>query len=515
MNKPGELHKKRSLLLAGGGMKVAFQAGVMQVWLDEANISFDHADGVSGGTFNLAMYCQGMSGGQIADNWRNLPVSLFDDFNWEQYGKLFFAESILKFDRFREQIFPGWGLDWDKIRSSQREATFNVYNFSKQKLEVLTPGMMAEDYLVACSSIPMWFPPVFIDGNTYIDAVFMTDANIEEAIKRGADEIWVIWTVSQRNEWNPGFIANYFQIIETCANGRLNSMQQRIEQNNDALANGRPGEFGRYITLKILRAEVPLHYLINLSTDRIKEAVNLGVEKAREWCVLQGYPLQNPGSPAQVNQTKLFFTEEMKGYVKIGVADYDRTDFSLGFNEGKEEECYFMFHLTIEIDGVNHFVTEPGHDTQGVEGYIVCEALGGKLQIEKGWFNLFVDEADPTSKKMLYRLFFSDGRGRAFTLSGFKLIKEAPGMDLWTATNTLYTRILQGHLAPEDEARAEIVAFGIISNHFLDFLKQLASMRTDGPTPIEKAAALIEFNTFFLGKLWDVYGQHILLYGPA
>jgi predicted patatin/cPLA2 family phospholipase len=27
--------KKRSLIMAGGGLKVAFQAGVLQVWLDE------------------------------------------------------------------------------------------------------------------------------------------------------------------------------------------------------------------------------------------------------------------------------------------------------------------------------------------------------------------------------------------------------------------------------------------------------------------------------------------------
>ena len=39
---------RRSLIMAGGGLKVAFQAGVLQVWLDEANIKFDHADGASG-----------------------------------------------------------------------------------------------------------------------------------------------------------------------------------------------------------------------------------------------------------------------------------------------------------------------------------------------------------------------------------------------------------------------------------------------------------------------------------
>jgi hypothetical protein len=43
---------------------------VLQVWLDEAGLRFDHVDGASGGTFNLAMLCQGISGTEIADNWR-------------------------------------------------------------------------------------------------------------------------------------------------------------------------------------------------------------------------------------------------------------------------------------------------------------------------------------------------------------------------------------------------------------------------------------------------------------
>ena len=39
---------KRALILAGG-LKVAYQAGVLQVWLDEAKLAFDDADGASGG----------------------------------------------------------------------------------------------------------------------------------------------------------------------------------------------------------------------------------------------------------------------------------------------------------------------------------------------------------------------------------------------------------------------------------------------------------------------------------
>ena len=259
MSEVANQRKKRSLILAGGGIKVAFQAGVLQVWLDEAGLTFDHADGASGGAFNLAMYCQGMSGTQIADNWRNLSPHLGIDFNWEQYAKLFYAESLFTLDRYRKNVFPQWGLDWEAIRSSQKEATFNAFNFSKQELTVLTPDVMTEDYLVACVSLPMWFPPVTISGDIYIDPVFVTDANIEEAIRRGADELWVIWTVSQRGEWSDGFVANYFQIIESSANGHFNRITERIEENNAAIAEGTSGEFGRHIEMKMLEAEVPLH----------------------------------------------------------------------------------------------------------------------------------------------------------------------------------------------------------------------------------------------------------------
>ena len=114
-----------------------------------------------------------------------------------------------------------WGLDWTAIRSSRRAATFNYYNFSRFRLETVEPAGMDEDKLAACVSLPMWFPPVIIDGDTCIDAVYNTDANLEEAIRRGADELWVIWTVSERGTWSDGFVNNYFQIIEVAANGRF------------------------------------------------------------------------------------------------------------------------------------------------------------------------------------------------------------------------------------------------------------------------------------------------------
>lgn len=498
---------KRALVLAGGGLKVALQAGVLQVWLDEAEIEFDHADGASGGTFNLAMYCQGMSGIQIADNWRNLPIGHGISFNWTQYVKLFKGASLFTYEKWRKNVFTAWGLDFESIRASDKSATFSVYNYTDHRLETLSPSELTEDFLVACVSLPMWFPPVTIDDKIYIDPVYLTDANLMDAIDRGADELWIIWTVGEKPEWRDGFVANYFQIIETTANGHFRQDLRRIEENNAATAVGRQGEFGRHIELRILKAEVPLHYLINLSEDRFKESVNLGVDLARNWCRDHGIPLEKEHRPESVSQpTQLQFTEEMKGYVTL-----DETDYDTGF--AAASHVYLMVHLTIKVDDVDHFVTNPKHEGT-VEGFVSCDAFGGRCAVQKGGFNLFIDAGDPTRKRMLYRLFFTGDNGQAFTLTGFKDVKDDPGMDIWSDTSTLFTRILAGHVAESDEPGSKIVAAGIIRILMLDFLKQLTTFRTEGPSVGARASGLTRFGVLFLGKLWDVYANRILKYGP-
>ncbi len=500
----------RSLILAGGGIKVGFQAGVLQVWLDEAGLTFDHADGASGGCLNLAMYCQGMSGTQMADNWRNLDPFAQVDLNWEHYWRLASAPSLFTLDNFRQRVLPRWGLDWDRIRASSRLGTFNVCNFTTRELEVIPNDRMSEDLLIASVSLPMWFPPVVINGQTYLDSVYLTDANLEEAIRRGADEIWAIWTVSTDPTWRDGFVAQYFQIIEIAADGRFFPMWRRIQRSNEEIAAGRPGEFGRPITLRLLQAEVPIHYLINFSRDRMVECVNLGVKAAREWCEREGIALPQRGPrvsvPAAAAASRLEFTEEMKGHVTAGEADYAR-----GAQAPGRAPC--MFHLTIKVDDVNRFVTSPEHEARA-EGWVDYAPLGGRRPVERGVFNLFTHTTDPSRKQMRYRLFFSDGGGRPFTLTGHKDIHDDPGADVWRDTTTLYTRLYAGHVEAAGEATAVLHGAGILVIFELDFLKQLGTFRVEAATPAERLAALNRFGALFMGKLWDVYARNFLTYGP-
>src|SRR3954470_18773016 len=369
---------KRSLILAGGGLKVCYQAGVLQVWLDEAQLTFDHADGASGGTFNLAMYCQGMTGKQIADNWRNLDPFLPVDINTS--GVWPFSRSLFTTDSLRTKVLPFWGIDWQTIRQSPRACTFNVFNFSKKQLEVLPQSQMTEDLEIGAVSLPMWFPPVKINGDTYFDSVYITDGNLDEAVKRGADEIWAIWTVSRKDEYRDGFVNEYFQIIETVADTNFFRYWRRIEASNAAIAAGQQGEFGRPITLNLLEAEVPVHYLLNFSQDRMAEAVNQGVEDARAWCRARNIPLtpgpSYPPAPSPAANS-IQFTEEMKGFVSAGANAQSRADYQQAADAGRQNNGAFMFHLDVKAPDVDQFITSPQHRTVAT-GYVDSPMYGGR-----------------------------------------------------------------------------------------------------------------------------------------
>jgi hypothetical protein len=420
------------------------------------------------------------------------------------------APSLFTHDNFRARVLPFWQIDWPTIRASAKVGTFNVFNFSKKQLEVIPQSQMTEDHLIAAVSLPMWFPPVTINGDTYFDAVYISDANLEEAVRRGADEIWAIWTVSRRNEWRDGFIAQYFQIIETVADTNFFTYWKRLEKNNAEIAAGRAGEFGRHIELHLIEAEVPVHYLLNFSRDRMAEAVNMGVEDARKWCSARNIPLAG-GQPVPVTPpapvTSLQFTEEMKGHLATGVGSATKDDYLAAEIRGKAANGAFMFHLTVNIADVDQFVTSPQHATTA-DGYVDSPLVGGKCPVQGGVINLFVDAGDPTRKNMRYRLPFTGNDGQRYTMVGFKDVSGKTFAELWPETTTLYVTLYRGDVA--EGATGPVVASGVLHIRPEDFFfVQLFSFRVQGPSLAARTQGLTRFGAFFFGKVWDVYGHQI------
>ena len=192
------------------------------------------------------------------------------------------------------------------------------------------------------------------------------------------------------------------------------------------------------------------------------------------------------------------FTEEMLGHVTFG-----EIDFARGAQPDRDGSSAFKFHLTIEVEDIESFGNDPLRPATAT-GYVVGDAFGGKLAVEQGWFNLFVD-VEPGVKHMLYRLWFRDGVGNPLTMTGFKLVKDDAGFDVWKDTTTLFTRVLQGHVEEGVDDAATVIASGIIIIRARDFAKQLTTFRAGGPSIGAQLSGLVKFGVIFVQQLAEAY----------
>jgi hypothetical protein len=214
---------RRSLILAGGGMRVAYQAGVVRALL-EHGLRFHHADGTSGGTMNLAMILSGLTPEEMCKRWRTLDVNDFVSLlPLKMYARgpadlpaLGGAEGVVK------RVFPHLGIDLERIRAADGiQGTFNVCNYTHKTSEVIPHQELDLPLLVAAISLPIFMPPVPRNGCLYMDSVWIRDANLGEAVRRDSDEIWVVWCIGNMGEYLGGAFNQYVHMIEISANGNL------------------------------------------------------------------------------------------------------------------------------------------------------------------------------------------------------------------------------------------------------------------------------------------------------
>jgi cholesterol oxidase len=185
------------------------------------------------------------------------------------------------------------------------------------------------------------------------------------------------------------------------------------------------------------------------------------------------------------------FTEEMLGHVTFG-----ELDFARGARPDRDGSTPFKFHLTIEVADIAAFAGDPLRPATA-RGWIDSDAFGGRLPVEQGWFNLFVDVA-PGVKHMRYRLWFRDGVGHPLTMVGHKIVSNDAGFDVWKDTTTLFTRVLQGHVADGEDEGAAVIASGVIVIRARDFAKQLTTFRGNVP-------AMAKFGVIFVEQLAEAY----------
>lgn len=196
---------------------------------------------------------------------------------------------------------------------------------------------------------------------------------------------------------------------------------------------------------------------------------------------------------------RLSFTEEMAGWFAFG-----EDDPASGSAEGQASGLRIKFHLAIVVDDVDRFVDDP-MTLARADGWVQSQALGGRLAVEDGDFNLFVVVGDG-HRQMRYRLTFRDGAGHPLTLLGRKEIVGGSWRQLWSQTTTLYVRLRRGHV-DEDGSNDELVGAGILEISPQSFARQLTTFRVRGGSWRGRLGAGVAFGRLFVGHLWRVFGQ--------
>lgn len=243
----------RSLVLAGGGVRLAYHAGVMQA-LEAAGLVFDHVDGTSGGIFGTAMAASGITPAEAATRWRNLKLRGFlGAIPGRKKGiSLKFGDGA---SGIREAIFPALGIDAGRIRNNTDfDATFNLCNFSKKEIESIPHTSISTDHLIAGMSLPMFMPAIKIGADWYTDSVWIKDCNMLEALRRGAEEIWLVWCIGNTPQYRKGYFNEYVCMIEISANaGVIRELQKLSEANLLRVKSGLAP-----LGLQIIKPEFPL-----------------------------------------------------------------------------------------------------------------------------------------------------------------------------------------------------------------------------------------------------------------
>ncbi len=483
-------------------MRVAYQAGVVRALLDHG-LTFSHGDGTSGGIINLAMLYSGVPPDEMCDRWRTLDIARFVSLlPPAKYIRFLDAPAFTDADGIVEHVFPHLRIDVRRINAADGvDGAFNVCRFDDKTLASISHRDVTLAHLVAGISLPILMPIVRQGGHSYIDAVWIKDANLLGAVRRGAQELWVVWCIGNTPDYHDGVLNQYVHMIEMSAHGALFEEFDRLREINDRIRTGET-VWGHTepIRLHLIKPEYPLPLDPDLYLGRITNGTLIDMGHADAWAYLRGgYPADVPFAPAvtAMKRPKLSvtFRETMSGPFALG-----STEPRAGAIAGERAGTRLALHGSISIRDLRQFVDDPNHAGE-LTGHIDFPPLGTALPSTRGVFNLFRSADAPDTKLMIYELGLR-AQGRDLYLAGRKIVRNDRGADLWTDTTTLFTTLHDGL-----DATGPAIGAGVLSLGAGDLLRLTASIRVmNAQSAGERFEALTTFGRFFLGALWDQYG---------
>lgn len=190
--------EKIGLVVEGGGMKCAYNAGILDDFLDK-QITFEYCIGVSGGAGNVASYVAGQKGRNIRFFTEHIhSPKYFGLRSLMRTGNLFGLQYI-----YGDLTNSGGKDPLDFQAMLHNPAIYEVVATNAWTGEARYFGkeeMKQDDYrpIMASSAIPVACHPVEIDGVPYYDGGIADAIPVQRAFEKGCDRVVVILS-KQRN----------------------------------------------------------------------------------------------------------------------------------------------------------------------------------------------------------------------------------------------------------------------------------------------------------------------------
>jgi hypothetical protein len=192
------------------------------------------------------------------------------------------------------------------------------------------------------------------------------------------------------------------------------------------------------------------------------------------------------------------FTEVMSGFIHVGE---DIKDFELAAKTARGLSESAKFFLSVKSWNINDLVYDKDHKAM-LTGSFSCAALpGGPFMINRGDFQLFnKDERAPDTQNLTYNFDMVSTAGEVIHFNGYKVVNTSVAFDplqFWKSTSTLYVTLTR----PDKS----VIGRGILNIRPLDFLAEMTTVRSSGPTVLSKLRATAYFFSYFMLKSADVF----------
>jgi len=405
----------RSLVLAGGGMRVAWQAGVVRA-LAEEGLEFNHIDGTSGGILTAGMLLSGIGPEEMCARWSTVDVKDFGSaLPFGDYLKGPWSLPALgDADGLLNKVFPALGIDAGTIRSRATEpgavgGSFNVVEFTGKRCHALDATEIDAELMAAGMSLPIFLTPLHRDGKIWTDAVWVRDANVQEALRRGAEEVWLIWCIGNSPYWGDGPLEQYVHMIEMSAMGALLADFEAAHA------------VGREFVLHVIRPEHPLpldpeFYLGRITADAL---VAMGYRDARAYLAArspEGLPKDEHCTAMSEPDPGVRFTDRLRGSL-----------------DGQDVEFTAVVEMPSSGTGAR------------LSGFLDAERFGARRFLAGGLVEASGDTLRYRAEVML------DGGWHKLTVT--RTFHDDPGPDAWTDSRTA---VLELEGFPATDVRMEL-----------------------------------------------------------